>query len=101
MASEQPTDGPQISDEDDDRFGTWYLIDLKTEEVVNTFHWTSCARRKREGLIEGWPEHTEDSLVIASPSNNGKSEFLTAGLVKVEMYPAVEIHPKYKIYPEN
>lgn len=45
-------------------FGTWWLFDHQQEEERNTFHWRSEAERKREDLIEAWPEHTEATLEV-------------------------------------
>lgn len=51
------------ADEDND-FGTWWLIDLSDERVMNTFHHRTKAEQKRDDLIDYWEEHTEDDLVV-------------------------------------
>lgn len=50
--------------DDINRFGTWYLIFLPDERVINTFHKTDSAVRKRENLIEHREDHTPETLVI-------------------------------------
>jgi hypothetical protein len=50
--------------DDVNRFGTWYLIFLPDERVVNTFHKTDNVVKKRKNLILNREDHTPETLVI-------------------------------------